>query len=99
MIKIKKIIDEILFGKFITKCGKRLLQIATRGYYKLRQERFASCNKFYYKLRQVLQIATGVTNCDRYYKLRQVLQIAIVHSSKTVCAGCANVTRLTTSPS
>ena len=35
-------------------------------YYKLRQVG-------YYKLRQVLlQIATGITNCDdRYYKLRQ----------------------------
>ena len=41
-----------------------------------------SCYKlrhlFYYKLRQVLQsamdllqIATGITNCDDYYKLRQ----------------------------
>ena len=52
---------------------KSLLQIATRGYYKLREL-------------TLLQIATRViTNCDRYvitncdkfyYKLRQVLQIA-----------------------
>ena len=35
-----------------------LLQIATRGFYKLRQVS-------YYKLRQVLlKIETGITNCD-----------------------------------
>ena len=52
--------------KFITNCDKGLLQIATDTS----------------KLRQVLlQIATGITNCDnRYYKLRQVLQIATVHT-------------------
>ena len=75
--------DEIYcLAKFITNCAKGLLQITTAhfitncdkaNYYKLRQVRF-------YKLRQVLlQIATGITNCDRYYKLRQpLLQIATV---------------------
>ena len=83
--------DEILFGKFyyklrqgvITNCGSSL-------YYKLRQGVITNCDryvitnsdKFYYKLRQVLQIATTViTNCDRYYNLRQVLQIATVQNN------------------
>ena len=54
-----------------------------RGYYKLRQAR-------YYKLRQVLlQIATGITNCDNhYYKLRQALQIATLLQITTVQWAC-----------
>ena len=71
-----------------------LLEIATRGYYKLRQVR-------YYKLPQVLlQIATGITNCDvitncnrhyklrRYYKLQQVLQIATGITNCDVITNC-----------
>ena len=67
-----KNIDEALFGKVYYKLRQlTLLQIATRGYYKLRQV--------------LLQIATGITNCDnRYYKLRQVLQIATLLQIATV---------------
>ena len=50
---------------------QKLLQSAMDSYYKLRQ-------LFYYKVRHgLLQIATGITkcdrfitNCDRYYKVR-----------------------------
>ena len=46
-----------------------------------------SVTAVYYKVRQVLQSATGITKCDRlllqsvtgcYYKVRQVLQSATV---------------------
>ena len=40
-----------------------LLQSATRFYYKLRQVLQSAMN--------LLQIVTGITNCDDYYKLRQ----------------------------
>ena len=66
--------------KFITNCDKGLLQIATAHF-------ITNCDSsLYYKLRQVLlQIATGITNCDdRYYKLRQVLQIATLLQVATV---------------
>ena len=57
-----------------------LLQSAMDSCYKLRQ-------LYYYKVRHdLLQIATGITNCDgfitnwdRYYKVRWLLQIATVH--------------------
>ena len=63
-----------------------LLQSAMDNFYKLRQ-------LFYYKVRHgLLQIATGITKCDRfitncdryykvrwiYYKLRQILQSAMI---------------------
>ena len=56
----------------------KLLQIATKIYYKLRQLIYYKLRQFYYKLRQLLQIATSllqittaITNCDNWYKLRQ----------------------------
>ena len=56
----------------------KLLQIATKIYYKLRQLNYYELRQFYYKRRQLLQIATSllqittaITNCDNYYKLRQ----------------------------
>ena len=70
-MKKDKNMDETLFGKVYYKLRQlTLLQIATRGYYKMRQVR-------YYKLRQVLlQIAKGITNCDnRYYKLRHYYKL------------------------
>ena len=61
-MKKDKNMDETLFGKVYYKLRQlTLLQIATRGYYKMRQVR-------YYKLRQVLlQIAKGITNRDNRY--------------------------------
>ena len=56
---------QIATVKFITKCDGQLLQIVTAFYYKVR--------------RGLLQIATGIsncdefiTNCDRYYKVRWI---------------------------
>ena len=57
--------------KIITKCTavcyklRQLSLLQSDSYYKFRQ-------LFYYKARHgLLQIATGITNCDDYYKLRQ----------------------------
>ena len=57
--------------KIITKCTavcyklRQLSLLQSDSYYKFRQ-------LFYHKARHgLLQIATGITNCDDYYKLRQ----------------------------
>ena len=43
---------------------KKLLQSAMDSYYKLRQLFFTKCDTAYCKLRQVLQSAMIITNCD-----------------------------------
>ena len=56
----------------ITNCHKnllqittaKLLQITTKFCYKLRQLIYYKLRRFYYKLRQLLQIATFITNYD-----------------------------------
>ena len=58
--------------KIITNCDKSLLQITTakllhitiKCYYKLQQLIYYKLRQFYYKLRQLLQIATIITNYD-----------------------------------
>ena len=41
-----------------------LLQNATEVYYKVRQVFYYEIRQFYYKMRQLLQNATFITNCD-----------------------------------
>ena len=41
-----------------------LLQNATEIYYKMRQDLHYKMRQFYYKMRQLLQIVTFITNCD-----------------------------------
>ena len=41
-----------------------LLQNATKVYYKMRQVFYYKMRQFYYKMRQLLQNATFITNCD-----------------------------------
>ena len=55
---------QIATAYFITKCDGQLLQIATAFSF------IPKCDTVYCKLRQVLQSAMIITNCDRYYKVR-----------------------------
>ena len=55
--------------KFITNCDKGLLQIATGTLLQIATNFITNCDNRYYKLRQVLEIAT-------------LLQIATVHSPR-----------------
>ena len=72
--------------KIITKCDEIITNCDSLVYYKVRWTVITNCDSFfitkcdtvYYKLRRVLQsamdllqIATGITQCDDYYKLRQ----------------------------
>ena len=74
--------------KIITKCHGIITNCDSLVYYKVRWTVITNCDSFfitkcdtvYYKLGQVLQsamdllqIATGITNCDDYYKLRQYI--------------------------
>ena len=45
-----------------------LLQNATEVYYKMRQVFYYKMRQFYYKMRQLLQNATFITNCDSTYR-------------------------------
>ena len=49
---------------FITKCDSYSLQNATEVYYKMHQVFYYKMQQFNYKLRQLLQNATFITNCD-----------------------------------
>ena len=64
---------QIATAYFITKCDGQLLQIATAFSF------IPKCDTVYCKLRQVLQSAMIITNCDRYYKVRWLFQLAAVH--------------------
>ena len=44
-----------------------LLQNATKIYYKMRHVFYYKMRQFYYKMRQLLQNATFITNCDGTY--------------------------------
>ena len=44
-----------------------LLQNATEIYYKMRLVFYYKMPQFYYKVRQLLQNATFITNCDIFY--------------------------------
>ena len=79
---------------FVINCDKGLLQIATRGYYKLRQGVITIATRAYYILRQgviilrqltLLQIATGC-----YYKLRQVRLYKLRQVSLLISTGFTN---------
>ena len=55
---------QIATAHFITNCNKGLLQFATGTLLQIATSFIANCDR-YYKLRQpLLQIATGITNCD-----------------------------------
>ena len=49
-----------------------LLQNATEVYYKMRQVFYYKMRQFYYKMRQLLQNATFITNCNSTHGLTSV---------------------------
>ena len=61
---------QIATAEFITKCDGQLLQIATAFLLQSATRFITSCDRhykvrwIYYKLRQVLQSAVIITNCD-----------------------------------
>ena len=54
-----------------------LMQITLKTGITKCDEFITNCDR-HYKVRPLLQIATGITKCDHYYKLRQALQSAII---------------------
>ena len=69
-----------------------LSQNATEVYYKVRQVSYYKMRQFYYKMRQLLQIATillwnatAITKCDVYYKLRRYKFFPYNFFSKVFC--------------
>ena len=50
-----------------------LLQNATKVYYKMRQVFYYKMRRFYYKMRQLLQNAAFMTNCDSTLLLLMIL--------------------------
>ena len=57
-----------------------LLQNATEIYYKMRQDLHYKMRQFHYKMRQLLQIATFITNCDSTSCLDKVVWEFLQHS-------------------
>ena len=49
---------------FLQNATAVLLQNATKVYYKMPQVFYYKMRQFYYKMRQLLQNATFITNCD-----------------------------------
>ena len=65
-MKKDKNMDEILFGKVYYKLRQGVITNCDR-YVKIATSFITNCDR-YYKLRQpLLQIATGITNCDSTY--------------------------------
>ena len=68
-ITVKKLL-QIATAKFITKCDGQLLQIATAFLLQSATRFITNCDRYYkvrwiyYKLRQVLQSAMVIANCD-----------------------------------
>ena len=61
---------QIATAQFITKCGGQLIQIATAFLLQSATRFITNCDRYYnvrwiyYKLRQLLQSAMIITNCD-----------------------------------
>ena len=68
---------QIATAEFITKCDGQLLQIAT-AFLLQSATRFITSYDRHYKVRWLLQIASGITKCHDYYKLRQCVRFTFV---------------------
>ena len=74
-----------IYFKFITKCDSFF-------YYKVRWSVITKCDSFfitkcdkcYYKVRQVLQSATIITECDSTYVLGQHFKLGTIPAEKEV---------------